>query len=391
MKQENTATVESNGHSEVTELPEVIESTEQLEVVKQVESKPKRKTKRRAGKPKSIKVALDAGNGRVKFAIGDYSDYFTSQWAVVRKLPRGVAGAFTLDDKHYIVGDDIDCIADAKEQGSVSSNGKVSSLPLMLIAALTCHPDLLDTAPSAEKRSKDKKLILEVEVLSLADGDELEASLRGVDKFSKDGITYFLNIQSFRHSVEGYGAAVKANKIIQDKNIKTKKFHILDLGNGTSTITTYTASSTNPKAGLQRPGKGGGVASMLEHFSDKASIGDGKGATYDKLRRALERSKVNGDEYETRASMSQDNIGKSIKPALHDWITTQPAVVNTFTRVDELLADGGYVFCCGGGFAIATVAHFIKNLPQFKPYVESGHLVILDEPATVALSGLMGE
>ncbi len=391
MTQENIAVIENNGYSEVTELPEVVESTEQLEQTEQVEQKPKRKVRRKAGKPKPIKVVLDAGNGRVKFAIGDYFDCFTSQWAVVKKLPRDIAGAFTLDGKHYIVGDDIDCIADAQDQGSVSSNGKIAALPLMLIAALTQHPDLLDTAPSVEKRSKDKKLLLYVEVLSLADGDELEESLRSVEKFSKDGVTYFLNIQTFRHRVEGYGAAIRANKIVQEKAPKTKKFHILDLGNGTSTITTYTASSTNPKAGLQRPGKGGGVASMLEHFSDKASIGDGKGATYDKLRRALERSRVEGDEYKTRASMSQDNIGASIKPALQDWISTQPAVVNTFTRVDELLADGSYVFCCGGGFAIATVAHFISSLEQFKPYVESGHLVILDEPATVALLGLMDE
>lgn len=384
IKSEDMVEVTEVKDLEVTQLKnEPIEQTEQTD-------NSKKKYTRKTGKPKTTKVVLDAGNGRCKFAIGDYFDYFTSQWAIVRKLPRDIAGAFSIDNKHYIVGDDIDCVADAIDQGSIASKGKVEALPLMLIAALTYHPDILDNAPATKKRSKDRKLLLDIEVLSLADGDELEESLKSMTAFQKDGINYEIHIVCFRHRVEGYGAAITANKLIQKISPRPKKFHILDIGNGTATITNYTASSTTPKAGLQRPGKGGGVASMLVHFSDKASIGDGSGATYDRLRRALERSKVDENgEYETRASMSQQNIGASIKPALQDWLANQPAVVNTFSRIDELLADGGYVFCCGGGFEIETVAHFISNLEQFKPYVDSGHLQILPNPSTIALLGLI--
>ena len=159
-EQNGQAITKSDDMIEVTEVSELEVRGHKDEPIEQREKQEtsKKRYTRKTGKPKTTKVVLDAGNGRCKFAIGEYFDYFTSQWAIVRKLPRDIAGAFSIDNKHYIVGDDIDCVADAIDQGSIASKGKVEALPLMLIAALTYHPDILDNAPATKKRSKDRKL-----------------------------------------------------------------------------------------------------------------------------------------------------------------------------------------------------------------------------------------
>ena len=353
------------------------------------------------GRPKPINIAIDCGNGRVKFAVDGVSKVFPAKWVVTPAHVKNVTGAFIYKGKNYVMGEDVDSVGNAIETGSTYEAGKPDSLPLALIAALTYRPSLLKTAPRVDKNNdKLRKLTLNIQCLSLADAEQMERKVRDIGEFQKNGITYQVEIEEFSHLVEGYGAAVVANRMMNEKDVNHDQFYILDCGFGTITLTPYLITDgEEPSASLQRPGRGGGVSSLRDCFAETCTIGDGNAqgsARFKKLLKLLEGSyvKEKSDDseqpftYHTRVGRNcKDDVGGSLKQAFDLWASDVAAAVYTLERVDQLLVDGKHIFCCGGGFEIETFAHYMKDeFEQFKD-----QFVVLSNPGTIALTGLSNQ
>ena len=353
------------------------------------------------GRPKTINIAIDCGNGRVKFAIDGISKVFPAKWVVTPAHVKNVTGAFVYDGKNYVMGEDVDSIGNAVEEGNTYKAGKSKALPLALIAALTYRPSLLKSAPRVDKNNdKLRKLTLNIQCLSLADAEQMERSVRDIKEFQKNGITYQVDIEEFSHLVEGYGAAIIANRLMNEKKEADQdQFYILDCGFGTITLTPYLMTDgEEPSASLQRPGRGGGVSSLRDCFAETCTIGDGNAqgsARFKKLLKLLEGSYVEAKEdsekpfsYHTRVGRNcKDDVGGSLKQAFDLWASDVAAAVYTLERVDQLLVDGRYIFCCGGGFEIETFAHYMEE--EFKQF--NDQFTILPSPGTIALTGLTNQ
>ena len=353
------------------------------------------------GRPKAINIAIDCGNGRVKFSIDGVSKVFPAKWVITPAHVKNVTGAFIYDGKNYVMGEDVDSIGNALEEGSTYKTGKSEALPLALIAALTYRPSLLKTAPRVDKNNdKLRKLTLNVQCLSLADAEQMERKVRDIGTFQKNGITYQVEIEEFSHLVEGYGGAMVANRLMNEKDTDQDQFYILDCGFGTITLTPYLKTDgEEPSASLQRPGRGGGVSSLRDCFAETCTIGDGNAqgsARFKKLLKLLEGSYVKKHEevdeqpfsYHTRVGRNcKDDVGGSLKQAFDLWASDVAAAVYTLERVDQILVDGKYIFCCGGGFEINTFAHYMKE--EFKQF--NDQFTILPNPGTIALTGLTNQ
>lgn len=377
---------ETNGHQALLEpVPDLAQLEDSAD-----KSTKQRKSGATRGRPKRINIIIDAGNGRVKFAIGDYFDHFPSIVTIVKQPSQFLAGAFSIKNKHYIVGDDQDSIPDYEDRHLISQtkDGKTQFFPHMVIAALTYHPDVLSSAVRANKQNNVRKLLIDIDCLALTTATNLKKELDKVSEFTKDGITYQIEWGYLTQLAEGFGAAIVANQMIKKLDQTAKMFHILDMGRGTLTLTPYGVAEDKPICRLQKPGRGGGVSIVLEYFAYKANTGDGESYDLERLSKALDRSRVNPDgSYSTRASMSNEDLGERIKAALNDWITKHPSVIPIFRKVDDALTDGGYVFCTGGGFKIEPISHYITSHPTFKNYKE--RLIVLPSPQDINLTGLL--
>ncbi|MBD2202692.1 hypothetical protein H6G33_17590 [Calothrix sp. FACHB-1219] len=347
--------------------------------------------KRTRGKnQKRVKVSrlkIDAGNGRIKFLADGYFDAIRSVISQVSS-PQSMLGAFDWDSKSWLVGADAEIINNSKQRIEVGTTpgAKVKYFPHMVLGAIASHPTFLDGATRFNGDRTRKHLSIDIDCLALARGEELFNNLQKVKEFSKDGITYQTEWRYFIAHPEGYGGAIAAHKLIKEKDPKTRQFYILDIGNGTITLTPYNCFGSKPLAGIPRSGSGGGVIAIVDKFSETANTGDHETIYLDQLRKALERSKVVGDKYQAIVAGSRNDLGASLATALQDWKDKHPATRKVLREVDDVLLDGDYVFCCGGGFEIPPIEDFVKS--QFP---NSDRLIVLPNPGTISLLGLKEE
>ncbi|BAY29738.1 hypothetical protein NIES2107_15820 [Nostoc carneum NIES-2107] len=347
--------------------------------------------KRTRGKnQKRVKVSrlkIDAGNGRIKFLANDYFDAIRSVISQVSS-PQSMLGAFDWDGKSWLVGADAEIINNSKQRIEVGTTpgAKVKYFPHMVLGAIASHPTFLDEATRVNGDRTRKHLSIDIDCLALARGEELFNNLQKVKEFSKDGITYQTQWRYFIAHPEGYGGAIAAHKLIKEKDPKARLFYILDIGNGTITLTPYNCFGSKPLAGIPRSGSGGGVIAIVDKFSETANTGDHETIYLDQLRKALERSKVVGDKYQAIVAGSRNDLGVNLATALQDWKDKHPATRKVLREVDDVLLDGDYVFCCGGGFEIPPIEDFVKS--QFP---NSDRLIVLPNPGTISLLGLKEE
>lgn len=333
-----------------------------------------------------LKMIVDAGNGRIKcHALGYTSCVDSIVCTVAEASSWGLMGAFEWNDQNYIVGHDA---PNAKTRTIISrtENGKIKFFPHMVLGAITSHPYILD---SVIGKGKKRKLVADIQCLSIARGESLYSNLQKASQFSVNGMIYEIEWRSFISYPEGFGAALSAHKIIKEKNPKAERFYTLDIGNGTITLTPYECLGKKPIAGTPFIGSGGGVSSIVRFFGMAAMYGDdGESvASLDYIRTALQRAEVLTTEdgqkrYSTFAAISRRDIGDCLYKALMDWRDKHVSAQTILQAVDDVLLGGHYVFCCGGGFEVAPVADFIQQ------QMISERLIVLPTPGTISLTGL---
>ncbi|MCG6137065.1 MAG: hypothetical protein MET45_20930 [Nostoc sp. LLA-1] len=344
--------------------------------------------KPRQQRVKVSRLKIDAGNGRIKFLANGYFDVIRSIISTVT-TPRNTLGAFEWEGTQWLIGADADVVNDAESRIEVGllSGAKINYFPHMVLGAIASHPTFLDGATKVKGEKFCKRLIVDIECLAFARGEELLTKLQTIQRFSKDGMTYEVQWRYFTVHPEGYGAAIVAHRQMKELDQHAKQFHILDIGNGTITLTTYNCFGNKPLAGIPRSGSGGGVLAILEKFSEAANYGDHETIYLDQLRKALERSIViedNGSKrYQAIVAGSRNDVGASLQVGLRDWKDKHPATRKVLKEVDEALLDGEYVFCCGGGFEIPPIEDFIRA--QFP---HSDRLIVLPTPGTISLRAL---
>lgn len=371
---------ESNGVLAVQDVTDLI-MTATLD-----EQSAKKQRKPRQSKANVIKMIVDAGNGRIKCHAQGYTSCIESiVCTTLEATGWHILGAFEWDEKNWIVGYDTPA---AKTRTIVSSteNGKVKYFPHMVLGALVSHPFILDNATG---KGNKRKLIIDIQCLSIAKGESLYSNLQKVSNFSKEGITYEVEWRNFVPYPEGYGAAIVAHQKIKQEYPKAERFYILDIGNGTITLTPYDCLGKKPVAGTPLIGGGGGVASIVRFFGMAAMYGDnGESVTsLDYIRTALQRAKVVTEDggqkrYSTFVAMSRRDIGDSLEKALMDWRDKHVSAQTILQAVDDVLLGGNCVFCCGGGFEIAPIADFVQR------QVNSERLIVMPDPGTISLTGL---
>ncbi|MBW4635781.1 MAG: hypothetical protein KME30_29050 [Iphinoe sp. HA4291-MV1] len=381
---------ELNGQATLEAMPDLI-PPQDITITQDVTPEKPKKKKRESPSVKRVKVThikIDAGNGRIKFLACDYFGVIRSVISQV-VTSKNTIGAFEWDDKSWLVGADAESVSQSKQRIEVgtTTGAKVKYFHLMVLGALASHPTILDEAVRVDGDRKHKKLVIDIECLALARGEDLLQNLQKVKEFSKDGVTYEVEWRHFIASPEGFGAAITAHKQIKELDRQARQFHVLDLGNGTITLTPYNCYGMKPLAGIPKSGSGGGVIAIIDKFSETANTGDGETIYLDQLRKALERSKViddNGQKrYQAIVAGSRNDVGANLATALQDWKYKHPATRRVLREVDDVLLDGEYVFCCGGGFEIPPVEDFIRS--QFP---DSERLIVLPNPGTISLLGL---
>lgn len=349
-----------------------------------------RKTPTNLNKPVAIKLDLDAGSSRAKFVIDGWSGNYPSIFKEVSgELPSGISGCFSIGNKNYAVGRVTNSLNG--EVIEAFKDNKIKYLHIWLIGALSNHPDLLsDIASDRKYKGKPARLKISLRLLSLSSSkkNDIAKILQGIKTFTCEGTVFEMEITNSDYLFpEGYGAALEARKTVSPG---VNEFHILDLGGGTLTFSSYQVGKL-PKAIEQTPGSGNGMKAIIERLSIALARIDRGGIQYKKenLESALRNSKPNdigGHSVRYRHGTETLEIGDTVGHALSEWVSEMPIVESLLTKVSQALLNGNPVYATGGGMAISVVAEWIEKYccmdithPQF---------TVLKNPQDINLTGL---
>ena len=338
----------------------------------------------------SINLDLDAGSSRAKFVIdGRHSGSYPSVFKQVSgELPSGIAGCFSVGNKNYAVGRVTSSLNG--EVVEAFKDNKIKYLHIWLIGALTNHPDLLtDIAEQRKYKGKPARIKIALRLLSLSSSkrNDIAKILQGTKQFTYEGCSFEMDIANTDYLFpEGYGASLEANKLIP---AGVTEFHILDLGGGTLTFSSYQVGKL-PKAIEQTPGSGNGMKAIIERLSIALARIDRGGIQFkkDNLESALRNSKpVDGKHsVKYRHGVESLEIGEHIEHALSEWVAEMPIVESLLTKVSQALLNGSPVFATGGGMAISVIADWIEKYCCAD--INNAQYFVLKNPQDVNLTGL---
>jgi hypothetical protein len=352
--------------------------------------KKERKAANRQNKVVNINLDLDAGSSRAKFVVDGWCGSYPSVFKeVTGELPSGISGCFAIANKNYAVGR-----VTASLNGTVVEayrDNKIKYLHIWLIGALANHPDLLsDIASQRKYKGKPARIKITLRLLSLSSSkkNDIAKILQGVKTFSCEGTTFEIEITNTDYLYpEGYGAALQAVKNIP---YGVNEFHILDLGGGTVTFSTYLAGKS-PKAIEQTPGSGNGMKAIIERLSIALARIDRGGIQFkkDNLESSLRNSKPTGNGQHSvkyRHGTETLEIGDTVNHALSEWVAEMPIVESLLTKVSQALLNGNPVFATGGGMAISVIADWIAKYCCID--IDSPQFYVLESPQDINLTGL---
>ncbi len=337
----------------------------------------------------AINLDLDAGSSRAKFVINGWSGLYPSIFKQVSgELPSGIAGCFSIANKNYAVGRVTSSLNG--EVVEAFKDNKIKYLHIWLIGALTNHPDLLtDIAEQRKYKGKPARIKVTLRLLSLSSSkrNDIAKILQATKQFIYEGTTYELDIANSDYLFpEGYGASLEANKLIPSG---ASEFHILDLGGGTLTFSSYQVGKL-PKAIEQTPGSGNGMKAIIERLSIALARIDRGGIQFkkDNLESALRNSKLADGKHSVRYRHGVETleIGEHVTHALSEWVTEMPIVETLLTKVSQALLNGSPVFATGGGMAISVIADWIERYCCAD--IANAQYHILNNPQDINLTGL---
>ncbi|MBW4607215.1 MAG: hypothetical protein KME22_08315 [Hassallia sp. WJT32-NPBG1] len=353
-------------------------------------AKQSRKPATRQNKTININLDLDAGSSRAKFVIDGWSGSYPSIFKEVSgDLPSGISGCFSIGNKNYAVGRVTNSLNG--EVVEAFKDNKIKFLHIWLIGALANHPDLLaDIVDDRKYKGKPARLKVTLRLLSLSSSkrNDIAKILQGTKTFSFEGTVFEMEITNDNYLYpEGYGCALEAMKLIPQG---IPEFHVLDLGGGTLTFSSYQVGK-KPKAIEQTPASGNGMKAIIESLSIALARVDRGGIQYKKenLESALRNSKLlesGKHSVKYRHGTETLEIGDTVTHALSEWVSEMPIVERLLTKVSQALLNGQPVYATGGGMAISIVADWIVRYccaditnPQF---------YIVENPQEINLTGL---
>jgi hypothetical protein len=353
-------------------------------------AKQSRKPATRQNKVTDIRLDLDAGSSRAKFVIDGWSGSYPSIFKEVSgDLPSGISGCFSIGNKNYAVGRVTNSLNG--EVVEAFKDNKIKFLHIWLIGALANHPDLLaDIVDGRKYKGKPAKLKVTLRLLSLSSSkrNDIAKILQGTKTFSFEGTVFEMEITNDNYLYpEGYGCALEAMKLIPQS---IPEFHVLDLGGGTLTFSSYQVGK-KPKAIEQTPASGNGMKAIIESLSIALARVDRGGIQYKKenLESALRNStRLESGKHSVKYRHGTETleIGDTVTHALSEWVSEMPIVERLLTKVSQALLNGQPVYATGGGMAISIVADWIVRYccaditnPQF---------YIVENPQEINLTGL---
>jgi hypothetical protein len=349
-------------------------------------------TKNRVGgvnnKAVDFKLDIDAGAKRIKCRLnGIYKSFPAEAKEIKSEVPLRNDGCFGYRKRNYVVGSAIDRV-----NGTLivsSQDNKLSHLDVWILGALTHYRKVLKSAVELRRRKTQPvqiNLWLRVVTLSSPQRKELDKMLKQISDFTWEDLDFKVNVKACEFIDEGEGAALEVVTLYNHE-----RFHLIDLGGGTITFTTYEWGGEELSTVAKTPVSGGGMTSIINRIFKSLTRTD-RGAIQAEnidIQEALELSQIgeNNTWYvPLRSSGKIKDISSEVDGALSEWVGNNYAIQKLFDSISQKLAKSEYLYCSGGGFAVAVIAEWLMK--YLSNGIDGARIKILDSPQDVNLAGL---
>lgn len=383
-------TVNSNGHNKAGDMENItqVETLEVTPIEATEQPAPKKKTTRSNNKTANFYLDIDAGAKRVKCRLNGVYKAFPSEAKEIKNdVPLRTDGCFSYGTKNYVVGKGIDRV-----NGKLivaSQDNKLSRLDVWIVGAITHYrKQLKELVKNRRRKVSPTKINLHLRVLTLSSmkRKELDKALKNISAFTWEDNDFELNVKSLEFIEEGQGAA----ELITRDNEDIETFHLIDLGGGTFTHTTYDWDGDELSIVARTPISGAGMQSVINKIF-KAMTRVDRGAIQAEnqdIQEALELSAVSEKGYSVplRSNGKVEDIANEVEGALSEWVSGNYALLKQFDLISQKLARGESVYCSGGGFAVKVVADWIIN--YLCDGIPDAKIGILESPQHINLTGL---
>lgn len=349
-------------------------------------------TKKRVGgvnnKAIDFRLDIDAGAKRIKCRLnGVYKSFPAEAKEIKSEVPLSNDGCFGYRKRNYVVGSAIDRV-----NGTLivsSQDNKLSHLDVWILGAITHYRKVLKSAVDSRRRKTQPvqiNLWLRVVTLSSPQRKELDKMLKQISDFTWEDLDFKVNVKACEFIDEGEGAALEVVTLYNHE-----RFHLLDLGGGTITFTTYEWGGEELSTIAKTPVSGGGMTSIINKIFKSLTRTD-RGAIQAEnidIQEALELSQIgenNTWHVPLRSSGKIKDISSEVDGALSEWVGNNYAIQKLFDSISQKLAKGEYLYCSGGGFAVRVIADWITK--YLSNGIDGARVKILDSPQDVNLAGL---
>ncbi|NMG11935.1 hypothetical protein [Brasilonema sp. UFV-L1] len=371
---------------------QVIPSTTEVASMQEVSVNTVVAVKKRNHKPNNkaidFQLDIDAGAKRIKCRLnGVYKSFNAEAKEIKSEVPLRNDGCFGYRKKNYVVGAAIDRVNGAMIMSS--QDNKLTHLDVWILGAITHYRKFLKTAVESRRRKTQPvqiNLWLRVVTLSSPQRKELDRMLKQIADFTWEDVEFKVTVKACQFIDEGEGAALEVVNLYEHDH-----FHLLDLGGGTITFTTYNWDGDELATVGKTPVSGGGMTSIINRIFKSLTRTD-RGAIQAEnsdIQEALELSaltEVGQWRVPLRSSGKVKDIAAEVEGAMSEWVSGNYAIQKLFDTISQRLAKGEHLYCTGGGFAIGVVADWI--LKYLKNEVDNANIVILNNPQDVNLAGL---
>ena len=379
--------METNGHKpdaiivEANTVSEIQQPEAQLETAK----KPKQRRQHHNAWT-DVNITLDAGARFVKSLVNGLFCHFPSTYRVTESaLPLMLMGCFGWNGSNYACGYTAQMVEGSLERASNAN--KIDKIHIWVLAALTHNTGLLAELKASRKRKNEPaRLRLNITMLTLSSAleSQIRASLDAIDSFVWEGQEFKVSIKNLTILPEGYGSAVT----IARHHPNLFRFHVLDLGGGTLTLTEYIQSAPlRPAPVIQHIANGGGISGVITSVHITLSKSDKSGARIipDLIQEALRASTDKECMY--LFGNKPKNIATSVKSAMDDWLSDNPQVFNILSYALAALLRGEYLYLAGGGFCCQIVAAWLTSW-LIKGAAGNGNVEVLPDAYKINLMGI---
>lgn len=375
-------------NSEISPNQVIAESTQVQDTTVTPIVAAKKRSHKANNKAIDFQLDIDAGAKRIKCRLnGVYKSFNAEAKEIKGEVPLRNDGCFGYRKKNYVVGAAIDRV-----NGTMivsSQDNKLSHLDVWILGAIAHYRKALKSAVESRRRKTQPAQInlwLRVVTLSSPQRKELDRMLKQISDFTWEDVEFKITVKVCQFIDEGEGAALEVVNLYNHEH-----FHLLDLGGGTITFTTYNWDEDELATVGKTPVSGGGMTSIINRIFKSLTRTD-RGAIQAEnsdIQEALELSsltEVGQWRVPLRSSGKAKDIAGEVEGAMSEWVSGNYAIQKLFDTISQRLAKGEHLYCTGGGFAIGVVSDWI--IRYLKNEVDNANITILDNPQDVNLAGL---